>query len=222
MPAPGRPARRGLVLEGGGLFVDNGFAGADPGHRGGVNVAAGDLDGDGRAEIVTAHASDGQPTVRTFHYNLLTDTATPYRSAFNAYAAGFTGGVTVAAGNLYNDGTAEIVTGPAGQGGPHIKIFNGDGSNINPGIFAYAADYFGGVNVAIGDLTGDSRSEVVTGAGPGAARTSGPSTVSSRRSARSASGPTPSPSPAAPSSALVGPEPPPGQARASASALRRL
>ena len=167
----GGPHVRVFILDddedGLGLFVQNGFAGADSGHRGGVNVAAGDLDGDGRAEIVTAHASDGQPTVRTFRYDLESDTATPFRSAFNAYAAGFTGGVNIAAGNLYNDGTAEIVTGPASSGGPHIKIFNGDGGLINPGIFAYAADYYGGVNVALGDLTGDTRHEIVTGAGPG-------------------------------------------------------
>ncbi len=61
---------------------------------------------------------------------------------------------------------ANVVVPPGG--GPHVRIFNGSGGAVG-GFFAYEPTFGGGVTVAIGDVTGDSQPEVVTGAGPSGA-----------------------------------------------------
>ena len=61
------------------------------------------------------------------------------------------GGVNVAAGDVDGDGTAEIVVG-AGKGGPQVKMYEANGTDINPGFFAYEEDFHSGVNVAVGKI----------------------------------------------------------------------
>ena len=78
---------------------------------GGVFVAAGDINGDGTAEIITGPGAGGGPHVRVFSLS-----GTVVREFF-AYSASFTGGVTVAAGDVNGDGKADIVTGPARAAG---------------------------------------------------------------------------------------------------------
>lgn len=80
-------------------------------------------------------------------------------STFTAY--GSLG--SVAAGDLGNDGTEEIVVG-AGQGlPPYVGVYRQDGSKIGE-FLAYNVAFKGGVNVAVCDLEGDGNVEIVTGA----------------------------------------------------------
>jgi hypothetical protein len=133
-----------------------------PGFTGGVRVAAGDVDGDGRADVVTAPGPGGGPDVRVFSGatgSLLT--------SFFAYAPAFTAGVYVAAGDVNGDGQADIVTGAGAGGGPHVQAFSGAGGGLLLSFFAYDPGFTGGVHVAAGDVTGDGRSDVVTGTGAG-------------------------------------------------------
>ena len=138
----------------------------------GVEVACGDLNGDGRDEIVTGPGPGpvAGPHVRAFSYN--GETAVPL--AWVSYLAYGTPryGVKVACGDLDGDGFDEIVTG-AGAGavfGPHVRGWNVDGgpAAAMPGIsfFAYNTHRWG-VNVACGDLNGDGRAEIITSPGPG-------------------------------------------------------
>ncbi len=138
----------------------------------GVNVTAGDLDGDGRDEFVTG-AGPGAvfgPHVRGFSYDSGAVAAVPGVSYF-AYGT-LKYGVNVACGDLDGDGMDEIVTG-AGPGavfGPHVRGWNVDGGTAGPlagvSYFAYSTLKWG-VNVACGDLDGDGMDEIITGAGPG-------------------------------------------------------
>jgi len=144
------------------------FFAYDPNFRGGVHVAAGDVDGDGRADIITGAGAGGGPHVRVFKRD--PNGSLAELTGFFAYTPVFTGGVYVAAGDVDGDGLADIVTGAGPGGGPHVRAFkrNSNGSLAElTGFFAYDPAFRGGVRVATADVDGDGRADIITGAGPG-------------------------------------------------------
>ncbi|MBI4599192.1 S8 family serine peptidase [Candidatus Uhrbacteria bacterium] len=125
-----------------------------------IRVALGDLDGDGTDELVAALGVGGKPRIRLFEGN------GTFLREFDAYHPSFQGGVAIAMGDLDGDGVDEIVTGAGPGGGPHVRVFEADGT-LRTQFFSYAQTFRGGVRVAAGDLDGDGVDEIVTGAGPG-------------------------------------------------------
>jgi hypothetical protein len=140
--------------------------------KNGVHVAAGDMNGDGRAEVVTAPANGIAPIVRVFNVNFNAVTGNDAPSLLRsilAYASSYTGGVWVAAEDNI------IVTGPGLNSTPVVKVFNGSGilqGSFQAYTFQQAAN---GVRVALcelddtGQSTGvpDTLPEIVTAPGPG-------------------------------------------------------
>lgn len=133
------------------------------GFQGGVNVAAGDVTGDGRPDVIVG-AGAGAPGG---HVKVFDGTNNDLARDFLAFNPNFQGGVFVAAGDVNSDGIADIVTGAGAGGGPHVKVFNGQTGAETASIFPYNPNFQGGVNVAAGDLNGDGFADIITGAGPG-------------------------------------------------------
>ena len=101
------------------------FLAYDIGMRDGVTLAACDLTGDGVVEIITGTQFGGGPHVRVF-----TNFGVPTGVQFMAYDPAFIGGVSVACGDTDGNGTNEIITGAGPSGGPHVKIFSGNGQFV--------------------------------------------------------------------------------------------
>ena len=69
---------------------------------------------------------------------------------------------------MTGDGVDDIAVAAGPGAGPHVKVFDGvSGAEIRS-FFAYDSGFTGGVFIGLGDLTGDGRADIVTGAGPGA------------------------------------------------------
>jgi subtilisin family serine protease len=133
------------------------FLAYDKNFRGGVNVASGDINGDGREEIITTPAFASTPLVKIFDGNgkLLKE--------FLAYDKNFRGGVNVAVGNVDGDNLMEIVTAPAVGGGPQVRIFGPDGK-VRGQFMVYDKNFKGGVKVAVANIDGradKSKAEII-------------------------------------------------------------
>ncbi|MFN4260867.1 MAG: FG-GAP-like repeat-containing protein [Gemmataceae bacterium] len=131
----------------------------------GLFLAAGDLNNDGRLDIVTGAGLNGGPHVRS--YDVAPNSDLQLRQSFFAYGASFTGGVRVAVGDVTGNGRDEIVTAAGFGGGPHIKVFDGVSGQLLRSFFAYAPSFTGGVYVAVGDVNNDGYADIITAAGEG-------------------------------------------------------
>ncbi len=138
---------------------NGGFYAYAPNFHGGVRLAAANMTGDAKDEIITAPGPGGGPHVKVFGLNNTNSFAE--KAGFMAYDPGFGGGVFVAAT------AGKIVTGAGAGGGPHVRIFNGDGSPQGGGFFAYDPNFHGGVSVAMGNMDNDPAAEIATGPGAG-------------------------------------------------------
>jgi hypothetical protein len=139
------------------------FYAYDPAFKGGVRVAVADVNGDGYADIITAPGA-GAPggNVKVFSGkdgSLL--------ESFLAFSPSFTGGVFIAAGDVYSAGSASIIVGAgAGAPGGHVEVFNGQDLTLEESFFAFDQGFIGGVRVGTGEVNGVTA--VVAGSGPGA------------------------------------------------------
>jgi hypothetical protein len=149
-----------------------------------VRVASGDVDGDGRDEVVLGTGPSGLGWAV-----LLDDETTGYatlgwvRLDWSAYTSGSDASVYPACADLNGDGKDEIVlgTGPGGLGWCQIYTYNG-GSSFTPfsgtprprgwlqvSWSSYVSSGNAPVYPAGGDMNGDGREELVLGLGPGGA-----------------------------------------------------
>jgi len=129
---------------------------------GDISFAVADLDGDKTKEIITGAGQGGGPHVRVFNKD-----GKPLIGGFFAYDKNFKGGVRVAVMDLDGDKVQEIITAAGQGGGPHIRIFNKDGKPLIGGFFAYEQNFRGGVSLAVGDIDGDGKKEILTAPGAG-------------------------------------------------------
>jgi FG-GAP-like repeat len=136
------------------------FLAFEPGFRGGVRVAVGDVLGRGEPQIVAAPGPGRAPEVRVFdlHGTLLASTL--------AFERDYQGGLTVAAGDLNGDGRAEIIAGTL-AGPARVHALSADGTQFGPVVVPFAGD-IRGVEVGVADLAGTGRGVILAGQASGA------------------------------------------------------
>ena len=141
------------------------FLAYDQKFKGGVNVAVGDVSGDGLAEIITTPGSGGGPHLRIWSGQ------GKLQSQFMVYDQNFKGGVNLAVANIdgrFERNKSEIIVAPQEGSSPLVKIFDNYG-RLKKQFMAYDNKFKNGVSLAAGDVNNDGSAEIITGAGPGGA-----------------------------------------------------
>jgi hypothetical protein len=167
------------------------FSGGIPGASLGLTVTTGDLNNDGRDDVITTFVQDGKVNIVLAFGGTSGPTITSPADAdglkavtfFTDIPMSFTGGVFVAAGDVNGDGTADMVVAtsnpdsnaPATDNG--VVVVNGrnnagwqtaqgeSGAKLADvaDFFAYEPTFAGGVSVALGDVDGDGNNDMVFG-----------------------------------------------------------
>lgn len=128
----------------------------------GANVAVGDIDGDGIAELIVG-AGDGQnnpSTVRIYRADRT------MMLEFTPFAG--LGGVKVAAGDIDGDGASEVIVMRGGDDDTRrsLKVFvyrSAENRMVDTGVnMALSSEEEGGINIAAADTDGDRKSEIIT------------------------------------------------------------
>jgi hypothetical protein len=165
---PGVPSRVKVLdgTDGHELFAVSPF---ESSFLGGVYVAAGDLDGDGKAEVLVSPDEGGGPRVRVFSgagFGQVVD-------FFGIDDPNFRGGARVAVADVTGDGVGDLLVAAGFGGGPRVAVFNGrslsTGRPTKPfsDFFVFEPTLRNGVFIAGGDLDGDGFADVIAGGGPG-------------------------------------------------------
>lgn len=137
------------------------FLAFDIAFRGGVNLAVGDVNGDGHADIVTAPGAGGGPVVKEF-----SGADGSQLTAFFAFPSTFTGGVQVATGDVNGDGNADVgvATGPGAAS--QVRVYGGGTSTLLFSQVIGPTNYTGGTVISMGDYDLDGKAEIATAFGP--------------------------------------------------------
>jgi hypothetical protein len=145
------------------------------GFRGGARTAVGDVNHDGKLDLINAAGYNGGGYVNVYDGNTLKPGVTPKKLITDFKAMGtYAGSLFVSAGDINGDGFADIVVNN-GEGVPQVKVISGavltqSGgavASLSPlSLFNVPNGGTGSARVAVGDYDGDDKKDVFVGSGP--------------------------------------------------------
>jgi hypothetical protein len=144
---------------------------AYPGYLGGITVAAGDMTGDGKADISTGTMGGVTPHVVIFELNSAPPASPPtaWRS-FYAFDPQYFGVVNLATGDFNGDLVDELITSSGPGAASTILVFQMN-NNPTPEVYRsflpFGGRDLGGVTVGTGDWNKDGILDVIAGAQSG-------------------------------------------------------
>jgi hypothetical protein len=173
------------------------FFAFEPDFRGGMSVAAADVTGDGRAELVVGAGPGGGPRVRVLDLNLVPTQSNlvptlrvgtqgpdaPRRVSadpslisgdlgdFFAFPADLRTGVTVGtdakAGDVTGDGVPDLLVGSGPGAAPTVRVYSGADGTLVSQFAVFDPAMTAGVRVASAFITDDAHADVIVATGPG-------------------------------------------------------
>ncbi len=128
-------------------FMAQGISG-----RNGLRVATGDVNSDGRSDILVTALQGASSQVSIYSADgVLITRFTPYTKKI--------GNATVAVGDIDGDGEIEIVTAPS-KGSAMLKVYSTHGKERSS-WYPFGRNFTGGVNISTGDMNGDGTDEII-------------------------------------------------------------
>lgn len=125
--------------------------------RGGVSLATGDVDGDGKAEIIAGSGYSQKSQIKVFEAD-----GKAKRQVLNPYKSSYTGGVTVAAGDVDGDGKSEIASAPLGSFETRIKTYRYSKEKKVLGSFIALPGKTNAMSLTFGDVDGNGKAEIIS------------------------------------------------------------
>ncbi len=123
----------------------------------GLNIASADVNADGFADIIVS----GGPKVIVYsgQDSSVLHNLTPFGTSISE--------VRVAVGDLNGDSVPDVIVATGPGVAPSIKAIDPTTGNVFRSFAPFESTFRGGVNVAVGDVTGDGFPEILAAKGPG-------------------------------------------------------
>jgi hypothetical protein len=137
---------------------------------GGLVVAAGDINGDGVADLAIGPDVGGGPRIQLWSGG---DFKPLMPDFYGLPYPDFRGGLRLAIGDFNRDGFADLVVAPGEGGGPRLTVY--DGKSMLGGkpqllvndFYAFDGSLRTGLELSAGDVDGDGYADIVVGTGVG-------------------------------------------------------
>jgi len=144
-----------------------------PEFRGGLRIAAADVNKDGAADLIVAPGIGGGPRITLYDgRNLVAGRPTRVISDFYAFEADLRTGMYLAAGDVDGDGYADLIAGVGDGGPPRVRIFSGQDltwhrERVLSEFYASDPAEREGVKVGVSLLDSDGKADLLVGTAGG-------------------------------------------------------